>query len=196
MIERPSSRKLIQDSLKELLKTKTIEEITVTQIAGNCAMSARAFYYHFHDKHEVVSSIYSDEMRQYMSRPLDLWYEQINAFFGRESAYFKNSLVYTGQNNLMETIKQIDREKILMHIKSSNSDDVLYKRILMGLEYMLCGNAGLTYNGFLNPSCFANSSEVSAGYSSLTLWEILTQLFPPIMMENLSLPVVNPQPNL
>jgi probable dihydroxyacetone kinase regulator len=49
------------DSLKKMLETKTLENITVTNIVQDCGTSRQAFYYHFNDIYSLLEWIYVNE---------------------------------------------------------------------------------------------------------------------------------------
>jgi probable dihydroxyacetone kinase regulator len=50
----------LANSLKKLLRTKTINQITINDITEDCGVSRMTFYYHFHDIYELVEWIFSD----------------------------------------------------------------------------------------------------------------------------------------
>lgn len=62
MIERKGTKRLIEDSFIELLSQKSIKNVTVSEIAENCGISDRTFYYYFHDKFELVEEVYSRQL--------------------------------------------------------------------------------------------------------------------------------------
>ena len=47
--------------LMEMLKTKNLEEITITDLTNKCGVSRQAFYYYFNDIYEVVEYIFVEE---------------------------------------------------------------------------------------------------------------------------------------
>ena len=49
------TEKAIVETLNELLKTKTIDRITVKDLTEACGISRNTFYYHFHDIYEVLT---------------------------------------------------------------------------------------------------------------------------------------------
>lgn len=186
MIIRPTSRALLQQSVEELLDQRTIEDITVTQIARNCSMTARAFYYHFRDKHDVVSSIYLDAMRPHVDCPLDEWYTYMNDFFLEHPSLLAHALTYMGQNCLADAIQGLEWEKLRLHIKPSvKKSKELYNRTLVGIEYMLHGNLGLLRSSHVSKISYIASPEMYACYKNL--WDLLTANMPTAVLENLSM---------
>ncbi len=49
------TEKAIVETLNELLKTRTIDRITVKDLTEACGISRNTFYYHFHDIYEVLT---------------------------------------------------------------------------------------------------------------------------------------------
>ena len=43
--------------MKELMKRKSLEKITVSDIVQNCGLNRQTFYYHFQDKYDLVNWI-------------------------------------------------------------------------------------------------------------------------------------------
>ena len=49
-----STKNQIMNALAELLQTKRLDDITVTELVEQCGLSRQAFYYHFSDLYGVV----------------------------------------------------------------------------------------------------------------------------------------------
>lgn len=58
MIEKPSAKKILADSMLELSRTVTINKITVDMIVKNCGYSSKTFYNHFLDKYDLAYWIF------------------------------------------------------------------------------------------------------------------------------------------
>jgi len=52
------TQKLLAASLKKMLMTRTLNEITIGEIAEDCNLRRQTFYYHYHDIYELVEWIY------------------------------------------------------------------------------------------------------------------------------------------
>ena len=61
MAESKMTKKALAASLKELMKEVPFSKITISDIATNCGMSRKSFYYHFKDKYDLVNWIFEDE---------------------------------------------------------------------------------------------------------------------------------------
>lgn len=56
------TKKAIAGSLKELMRKKSLEKITVSDIVKNCGLNRQTFYYHFKDKYDLVNWIFNKEI--------------------------------------------------------------------------------------------------------------------------------------
>lgn len=56
------TKKAMAESIKELMKGKSLEKITVSDIVQNCGLNRQTFYYHFKDKYDLVNWIYNNEV--------------------------------------------------------------------------------------------------------------------------------------
>lgn len=186
MIERLSIPVLIQKSIIDLLQTKTIDEITVTQIAKNCGITTRTFYNHFRDKNEVVSTIYTNEMRKYMDCSIPEWYGHMSDFFVPMPLFFEHSLCYAGQNSLSDAIIELEWEKLLPHIKPEvRNDESELKKTIIAIEYMLYGNLGSLLNCYVSKKSSYQEKYLMSVYNST--WEWQAENFPPLVLKNLNM---------
>ena len=52
-----STKNQIMNALAELLQTKRLDDITVTELVEQCGLSRQAFYYHFSDLYALRSLV-------------------------------------------------------------------------------------------------------------------------------------------
>lgn len=52
----------LANALKELMKTKSFEKISISEITNYCSMHRQTFYYHFVDKYELLEWIVHNEL--------------------------------------------------------------------------------------------------------------------------------------
>ena len=55
------TKDLLADSLKNLMKKKPLNKITVQEIVNSCTLNRRTFYYHFKDIYDLLEWIYKKE---------------------------------------------------------------------------------------------------------------------------------------
>ena len=51
MIIKKTTKEILAESLQELSLNKSVDKITIKEIAQNCGMTATTFYNHFADKY-------------------------------------------------------------------------------------------------------------------------------------------------
>lgn len=100
------TKNALAGSLKKLVNEKPFEKIGIGEICDLCNMNRKSFYYHFHDKYELVVWIFENEfmekargqvegnMWDIVSRLCDYFYD--NKFF------YKKILLINGQNSFTE----------------------------------------------------------------------------------------------
>ena len=55
------TKRALSQALKELIKTRPIEKISVGNICDACGLNRKSFYYHFQDKYDLINWIYCTE---------------------------------------------------------------------------------------------------------------------------------------
>lgn len=55
------TKQMLSDSLKELMKTKSLDKITVTELVDTCGVNRQTFYYHFQDIYDLLGWIFRME---------------------------------------------------------------------------------------------------------------------------------------
>ena len=58
------TKKAIMLSLLELLKTKSIDKVTVKDICDECEINRNTFYYYYKDIYDVLNSIFMQEIEK------------------------------------------------------------------------------------------------------------------------------------
>lgn len=68
MIIRKTTKEIFAESLQELSLNKSVDKITIKEIAQNCGMTATTFYNHFSDKYELLAWIYNTAIDPYYGK--------------------------------------------------------------------------------------------------------------------------------
>lgn len=55
------TQQMLADKLKEKMKTKPLDKITVTELVACCKVNRQTFYYHFQDLYDLLAWIYQTE---------------------------------------------------------------------------------------------------------------------------------------
>lgn len=100
----------LADSMKELLKSRPMKKISITNIVEGCNMNIQSFYYHFRDKYELVNWIYYTELvsklRDLPLERYELLERNCNYFYDNKS-FYKNAFEVTGQNSFSEYFSEV-----------------------------------------------------------------------------------------
>ena len=97
------TKKAIASSIKELMRKKDLQKISVADIVENCGINRQTFYYHFKDKYDLVNWIYYNEVVAAVTqnRIQEDWsgvvLDVLNGM-KREQCFYINALNVTGQN--------------------------------------------------------------------------------------------------
>ena len=63
MIQRKGTKQLIAESFMELVRERGVRNVTVGDVAANCGISPRTFYYHFTDKFALLEYVHETAIR-------------------------------------------------------------------------------------------------------------------------------------
>lgn len=76
-----SAKYAFADSLKRILRTRTLDHVTVTELVRECGTTRQAFYYHFDSIYDLLKWIYEDEADKLLAnhKDLDTWQDGYNA---------------------------------------------------------------------------------------------------------------------
>jgi probable dihydroxyacetone kinase regulator len=94
-------------ALKEILKEKPLEKITIKDITKYCNVSRNTFYYHFADKYELVNWIfYTETLKEVntFSDP-DRWLDSfvnLCKYLYENREFYLSAFQYVGQNSLQD----------------------------------------------------------------------------------------------
>ncbi len=108
------TKRALAAALKSLLNEQPLEKISVSDICDICDMNRKSFYYHFHDKYELLNWIFDTEfsrlvaldarrsVRSYLSAMCEYLYEN--------KAFYRKILRLEKQNPFaMHFVAEIER---------------------------------------------------------------------------------------
>ena len=97
------TKRALSQALKELMKTRPIEKISVGNICDACGLNRKSFYYHFQDKYELIYWIYCTEfLDAALSRHYDDSLELLDSvccYFYDNREFYVNTFRMEGQNS-------------------------------------------------------------------------------------------------
>lgn len=112
------TKKAIAEAIKDLMKKKDLQKISVSDIVENCGVNRQTFYYHFRDKYDLVDWIYYNEVVSAVTdkRAFADWSDVMLAILSimrREKYFYTNALNVTGQNAFQEYFFSLTKNLIV-----------------------------------------------------------------------------------
>ncbi len=110
MIRKKSSAELLAASLFELLESCPFKKITVSQIASNCGIAKRTFYYHFRDKYDLALWAFTHQLEEYYASDEAVTFSSMMHYsievVWKDRVMLRNIINYTGQNNFRQSVSE------------------------------------------------------------------------------------------
>ncbi len=143
------TKKAISQGLKELMKKKSLDKITIADITEICGLNRQTFYYHFQDKYELVNWIYYNEAISAISK--DLTFEnwdkkvlELLKIMKEESYFYQNALRDTNSNEFHNYLFCVSNEifiDIIEHLVQPNDLESIDKTFIA--EFLSYGVVGM-----------------------------------------------------
>ena len=96
------TKRALADAMKQLMAQRPFARISIGDICGLCGMSRKSFYYHFKDKYDLVSWIFSTDLSALMTQQEyhSLWqfFEALCRYLHQHRAFYVNAFSVEGQN--------------------------------------------------------------------------------------------------
>ena len=93
-------------SVKNLMKEKSFQKISVSDICKECGMNRKSFYYHFKDKYDLVNWIFYVDFigKININSYEDVWdfFYDVCEHLYNERDFYRNALEFDGQNSFKE----------------------------------------------------------------------------------------------
>lgn len=112
-VEMSATKQALAEALKELMCEQDFRKITIADICGRCQMHRKSFYYHFHDKYELVNWIFDVEIVAAtsvgsVSDTPGRWdfAEQICGYLYENRSFYRAALRIQGQNSFTDHFRQ------------------------------------------------------------------------------------------
>lgn len=120
-----ATKKLLADGLKELLKKKTLDKITVKELVLTCGVNRQTFYYNFQDIYELLEWIFNEEadrLRKEMQGIAD-WQERLQIVIKKISEEDNRRLIL----NAFYSVDPIQIDRFLQNYFRPSVEGVIYE---------------------------------------------------------------------
>lgn len=125
MLIKDKTKGLFADSLVRLTEQVAFKKITVKMIADTCQSRRQTFYYHFHDKHDLVAWIYIRDVEAILlSNENGSWDYVLECMFinmYEKRDFYRKVFADDGQNSIMEYLLKRDFDFYLHYLALSKN---------------------------------------------------------------------------
>lgn len=148
------TKNLFADTIKELMKSKPLSKIRVSEVCKECGLDRTTFYNHFKDKYDLVAWIFLKTVLNSL--------KNTNGVIGiNESAkvlndmkkdlkFYKNAYSDTSQNSLSEYIQNYNVNMYIEIVKEYLNTDVLTQEQIYEIQFFCYGGLGMTRAWIMN----------------------------------------------
>lgn len=118
MSESLITKRAIASALKELMKKRDIDKISVADIVHQCGINRQTFYYHFQDKFDLIDWIYYNDVISTVEneKKWNKWSEKLQyalTIIRREKEFYTGALKRTDSNPFQDFFFTATRDLIL-----------------------------------------------------------------------------------
>lgn len=137
----------ILDETQELMRSKTIEDITIREICTASQVSRQSFYNCFLDKYEVIEAIYQRDYGKFhatLDRNDSIWtvFPKIMDNFYADRKFYANAFRTHGQNSFREYCRRLLHPFLFQEFRDTFDTDDQF-------EFFFENFCEMTFSGFL-----------------------------------------------
>lgn len=124
MADSSITKRALAAALKELLEADSFSKISIGEICYKCAMNRKSFYYHFHDKYELVNFIFDSEFAHeydFECAEADEIINELIIYLYDNRAFYRKVIIVEDQNSFSNHLKKFT-VSLLSDIENFNSE--------------------------------------------------------------------------
>mgnify|MGYP000127315419 CR=1 FL=1 len=131
MKEQTITKQAIVQSFKQLMKNKTFDKISISDITNACYLNRQTFYYHFQDKYELMNWIYYNEIFLPLVNELnkenydDAFKGMFNTMY-QEKYLYANALSMSSEYGFKEYLYKVLEELVKSMVENKKSQDIKF----------------------------------------------------------------------
>ena len=143
-MKRKTAKEILTASFQELAAVKSIDKITIQEIADNCGYSSATFYRNFKDKYDLIAWEHTRAVAEIVDRVGEDDYSWTQTLYDGARLYYENKdylvnlLQHTsGHDSFMRYMAQINSSALEKYILSVNGNQQLTHEEMMYVK-MYC----------------------------------------------------------
>ena len=161
-------------ALKEMMSTRSLNDISVSELSKKCGISRKTFYYHYHDIYDLLTQVYLDEKIANIGSATNI-NELINIiweYYQKNSKFIDATLESAGKDlfsefiynaiytTILKFINRIDTDKKLSLSEKRNITRFYAFGYSNSIVYYLANYKNRTINGLKNSFLFLDDSNL------------------------------------
>lgn len=111
MAESSQTKKILAQTMKEMMSRQPFAKISVGDLCGACNMNRKSFYYHFRDKYDLVNWIFQTEFLETIQGDLHTSaksaLESLCRYFYENRGFYYHALSVQGQDSFQDYFRVI-----------------------------------------------------------------------------------------
>ena len=150
-MKRKTAKEILAESFRELAAGKSIDRITVREIAENCGYSSATFYRQFKDKYDLIAWDYTRKVEMIMSRIGEdeySWQDTlIDAayYFQEQRGYLANLFLHTrGLDSFVFNMIEINFRALMECVQKVSGTEELDEKTEMYIRIYVLGTVQLS----------------------------------------------------
>lgn len=132
-----------------MLKTQGVENVSVSQLCNKSGFSRETFYYHFHDKYDLMSWIYGKQKRDIMDKYFasEPWSKTVCRvlYLVREYAtFYRKGFSSTSYQNLERVMNDYTNDIFITVIRELTGKEVISDEMTFYIKFNSHGAVAMT----------------------------------------------------
>ena len=170
-MKRKTAKEILAQAFREVAESKSVDKITIQDIADNCGYSPATFYRNFKDKYDLIAWDHTRGVAQIMGR-IDGRYTWSRSlidganWFYAEKGYLTNLLQHTsGHDSFVKYMTEINFDALKQHILTASGKETLTPKEELLVRTYCLGTVCLTCEWILGKHA-ATPEEIAELYES------------------------------
>lgn len=141
IIPRMSSKQHIAYVMRILMKSKSLNKITLRELLEASGVSRTTFYRYYKDKYDVVTEIYKEELKK-LSQEHDIsesWNKEVMVLMYNNRDFLGQALKEKEINSLWEYVVSITRNDCIEAVKKKLNTDRLPDEYMASINFYSAG---------------------------------------------------------
>lgn len=168
---RESTKYAFANVLKQLLTTKDLQKIRVTELCERYGAECPTFYYHFRDKYDLIAWSYTKDFEQSVKDNGGIYNQRRTTLqmyrMLEQKAFYRKVFAEQTQNALSNYIIQYNRQSTEYLVKKRLNTDALSKEMRFSIQFYVRAWVSSMVEWIMEPENLSAEDFVALVYADL-----------------------------